>query len=187
MIHSSQFKAILDTNVIYPIITRDILFWFAFYDLFTPKWSNHIFNEWKAVLIRKGVTELEAQNRIQKANLAFPNALVFNYEEIIDCLDLPDSNDRHVLAAAIKSNSDVIVTNNIKDFPVFYLNKYGIHLRSPDDFLTDLIDLNNLDAVKAFKEMVLNKKNPELNEYETLNQLRKNGSSNTADFLHALL
>jgi hypothetical protein len=47
MIHSVRFTAVLDTNVIYPVIIRDLLFWFAYYDMYTPKWSNHIFDEWK--------------------------------------------------------------------------------------------------------------------------------------------
>lgn len=55
MIHSVRFIAVLDTNVIYPIEIRDLLFWFAYYDLYTPKWSEHVFDEWKDVMIRKGV------------------------------------------------------------------------------------------------------------------------------------
>ena len=50
MIHSVQFTAILDTNVMFPVITRDILLWFAHYDLYTPKWSKHIFDEWRDVM-----------------------------------------------------------------------------------------------------------------------------------------
>lgn len=71
MIHSVRFICVLDTNVIFPIEIRDLLFWFAHYDLYTPKWSKHIFDEWKNVMIRKGVSEKEANKRIQKANLAF--------------------------------------------------------------------------------------------------------------------
>ena len=60
MIHSVRFTTVLDTNVVYPVIIRDILFWFAYYDLYTPKWSEHIFEEWKKVLIDQGVSEAEA-------------------------------------------------------------------------------------------------------------------------------
>lgn len=55
MIHSVRFIAVLDTNVIYPVITRDLLFWFAYYDMYTPKWCKHIFDEWASVMQRKGV------------------------------------------------------------------------------------------------------------------------------------
>lgn len=50
MIHSVRFTAVLDTNVIYPVIIRNLLFWFAHYEMYTPKWSNHIFDEWKDVM-----------------------------------------------------------------------------------------------------------------------------------------
>ena len=187
MIHSVRFTAVLDTNVIYPVIIRDLLFWFAYYDLYTPKWSHHIFDEWKDVMQRKGVTPEESEKRIRNANLAFPDALVQRYESLIEHLELPDEKDRHVLAAAIKTNAHVIVSNNIKDFPEDVLDKYGLKIKSADDFLTDIIDLNPEIAIEAFREMVLNKKNPELDEYEVLDCLRKNGLKDTADYLHSLL
>lgn len=187
MIHSVKFKAVLDTNVIYPIVIRDLLFSFAFYELYTPKWSATIFREWKAVMIRKEVTEQEAEKRAQRANSAFPDAMVSNYESLMTNLTLPDEDDRHVLAAAIKSNADVIVTNNLKDFPEHYLSSFGIKAKSADDFLTDIIDLNPEIAIKAFKEMVLNRKNPNMDEFEVLESFRKVGLLDTANYIHALL
>ena len=187
MIHSIRFTAVLDTNVIYPVIIRDILFWFAYYDLYTPKWSDQIFDEWKKVMAEKGVSETEVARRTAIANLAFPDALVKNYHGLIDHLKLPDEGDRHVLAAAIKTNANLIVTNNIIDFPEEYLNSYSLKAKTADDFLTDIIDLNHDQAIAAFKEMVLNKKNPRLDEFEVLNQLRNAGLKDTANYLHALL
>lgn len=187
MIHSVRFTAVLDTNVVYPVIIRDILFWFAYYDLYTPKWSEHIFDEWKKVMKEKGVSEEEANKRMEKANVAFPDALVKNYKGLIDKLEMKDEDDRHVLAAAIKTNANLIVTNNIKDFPEAYLQSFGLSAKTADDFLTDIIDLNQEQAVAAFKEMVLNKKNPKMDEFEVLNQLRNAGLKDTANYLHAFL
>lgn len=187
MIHSVRFRAVLDTNVIYPLISRDLLFWFAHYDLYTPKWSKHIFDEWKEVMIRKGLDLREAEKRIAVVNSAFPDAMVKNYENLIPTLILPDQKDRHVVAAAIKSNSNCIVTNNFKDFPKNILENFEIAVISADDFLVDIIDLNHEQAISAFKEMVLNRKNPKMDEFEILNQLRKCGLAKTADFLHSLI
>lgn len=187
MIHSVRFKAVLDTNVIYPVVIRDLLFWFAYYELYTPKWSDNIFEEWETVMIRKGVNVAEAHKRVRKANLAFPDALVKNYGGLIENLKLPDEKDRHVLAAAIKTNANVIVTNNLKDFPCEYLDSFGLKAKSADDFLTDIIDFNQEEAIRAFKEMVLNRKNPAMDDYQVLESLRKNGLKDTADYLHALL
>ena len=138
-------------------------------------------------MIRKGITKEEAEKRVQRANSAFPDALVINYETLIANLTLPDENDRHVVAAAIKSNADVIVTNNLKDFPEEYLNSFGMKAKSADDFLTDIIDLNQDIAIRAFKEMVLNRKNPNMAEFEVLERLRKVKLFDTANYLHTLL
>lgn len=187
MIHSVRFKAVLDTNVIYPVIIRDLLLWFAYYDLYTPKWSQHIVDEWQSVMERKKIEKEEAEMRVQKVNYAFPDALVQNYCGLVDSLNLPDEKDRHVLAAAIKINADIIVTNNIKDFPADYLESFGLTAKTADDFLTDIIDLNQDEAIAAFKEMVLTKKNPTVDEFQVLEQLRKVGLTETANYLHALL
>ncbi len=127
------------------------------------------------------------KKRVEKANLAFPDALVENYEGLIKQLELPDENDRHVLAAAIKTNANIIVTNNLKDFPANYLESFGIKVKNTDDFLTDIIDLNQEQAVAAFKEMVLNKRKPSLDEYHVLSQLRQIGLNECADYLHTLI
>lgn len=94
MIHSVKFTCVLDTNVIYPIEIRDLLFWFAHFELYT---------------------------------------------------------------------------------------------QSVDDFLTDLIDLNHQRAIEAFRRLVMNRRNPDLDEYQVLDAFRRNGLKDTADYLHALL
>ena len=187
MIHSVRFTCVLDTNIIYPIEIRDLLFWFAHYELFTPKWSNHIFDEWEKVMKEKGVGDEQIKKRTNMANLAFPDALVSHYEPLIETLTLPDLKDRHVMAAAIKTNANVIVTNNLKDFPEEYLATFGLSVKSADDFITDIIDLNHDKAVEAFRKLVLNRRNPDLDEFEVLNILRKNGLKDSADYLHSLI
>ena len=187
MIHSIRFTCVLDTNVIYPLWIRDLLLWFAYHDLFTPKWSKHIFDEWLDVMKRKGVLEKDAIARTEIINSAFPDALVKNYEPLIESLTLPDIKDRHVLAAAIKTNASLIVTNNLKDFPKDYLASYGLSAKAADDFFTDIIDLNHERSIRAFRDLVLKKKNPPLDEFQVLDIFRRNGLKDTADYLHALI
>lgn len=64
--------------------------WFAHYDLYTPKWSENIFSEWKEVMIRKGISEEEAVKRIDNVQKAFPDAHVENYCTLIPSLELPN-------------------------------------------------------------------------------------------------
>jgi hypothetical protein len=56
-----------------------------------------------------------------------------------------------------------------------------------DDFLTDTIDLNNELALTAFRALVMNRNNPDLDEFQVLDRLRNNGLTETANYLHALL
>jgi predicted nucleic acid-binding protein len=187
MIHSVKFTCVLDANVIYPIEIRDLLLWFAHFNLFTPKWSQGIFEEWISVMKRKGVESSEIERRVKNVNQAFPDALVENYESLIEGLQLPDPKDRHVLAAAIKTNANIIVTNNLSDFPEDYLASYGLSAKGADDFITDTIDLNQHRALEAFRRLVSIKRKPPLNEYEVLSRYRKLGLANAADFLHTLI
>ena len=90
MIYSVAFTCVLDTNVIYPLWTRDLLLWFAHYDLYTPKWNQNIFEEWHAVMLRKGINEAVANKRANDMTLAFPDVLVENCEALIENLELPD-------------------------------------------------------------------------------------------------
>jgi hypothetical protein len=132
------------------------MFWFAHHDLYTPKWSKHIFDEWIEVMKSKGMPENDRNKRISIANEAFPDALVENYEPLIHTLTLPDDKDRHVLAAAIKINANLIVTNNLKAFPADYLASFGLSAKDADDFLTDIIDLDHETSVKAFRRLIEN-------------------------------
>ncbi len=182
-----RLVAVLDTNVIYPIEIRDLLFWFAHFDLFEPKWTKHILFEWEDVMERKGIPKEESKRRSNIANLAFPYALVTKYNFLISGLILPDDKDRHVLAAAIKVKANVIVTNNLKDFPKEYLATFGIVAKSADDFIYDLIKMDSINTVEAFTKMVLNRRKPNLNADDVLNNLRRNGLLKSATLLQSIL
>lgn len=142
MIHSARFTTVLDTKVIYPLYCREFQLWFAHFDMYTPKWSAHIFDDWEKVMTDKGMPEEVRARQIEVVNQAFPDALVTAYEPIIPSLEMRDENDRHVLAAANKTNPNVIVTNNLEDFDNEYLSTINLTAKSPVDFLTDTVDLN---------------------------------------------
>jgi hypothetical protein len=71
-----------------------------------------------------------------------PDCLVSGYRALIDQLTLPDPNDRHVLAAAIRCQAGVIVTYNLGDFPPEALDVHGISAQHPDEFVGHLFDLS---------------------------------------------
>ena len=75
--------------------------------------------------------------------------LLTDYEYLIPTLTLPDPDDLHVLATAIQAKADLIVTFNLKDFPASILKNYQVEAISPDEFILELIDINESAVIQA--------------------------------------
>lgn len=96
----------------------------------------------RAVRERTGATAERVERTRRLLDASTLDCLVTGYEDLIGGLVLPDSNDRHVLAAAIVAGADVIVTRNLEDFPPEALGKYGIEALHPDEFLLHQLTLD---------------------------------------------
>lgn len=138
-----RFTALLDANVIYPAGLRDLLLRLADRNLYRVRWSEIIHDEWMRNVLkdRSDLTLDQLQRTRETMDRHFPDAVVVGFEPLIDGLTLPDADDRHVLAAAIRGRADVIVTQNLKDFPQEELDPYEIEAQHPDDFAFSLFDL----------------------------------------------
>lgn len=115
----------------------------ALTDLFRARWTDRVHDEWISALL-KNRPDLKAEQLQVTRNLMNSNVrdcLITDYEDLIETLALPDPDDRHVLAAAIRGRCDLIVTMNMKDFPPEALDRYGIEAQHPDDFIYYLMDL----------------------------------------------
>ena len=175
MIHSPKFTAILDANVLYPAPVRDLLLHLASFDLYKPKWTQTIQDEWKRNLLKKrpDLKTGQLDKTILEMNKAFPDASVEQYEILIPTFDLPDIDDCHVLAAAVRCHAEVIVTSNLKHFPEKYLSEFEIEAQHPDHFITNLIDLNPEKSLEAFRQQVSFLKNPPMTASQVLDSLEK--------------
>jgi len=183
MIHSNKFIVVLDACVLYPAPLRDLLLSLASKGLYKLKWSNIIQEEWSENLLNKR-TDLKREQikkTINAMNLAFPDAMTEGFEDLIPALNLPDKDDRHVLACAIRCNSKLIVTSNIKDFPSIELSKYDIEARTPDKFVADLIELDPELSCLALDELIARLRNPAKTREEVFSSLSKNGLSECID------
>jgi predicted nucleic acid-binding protein len=125
----SNFIVIFDACVLYPAPLRDFLMHLALMDLFRAKWTQQIHEEWISNLLknRKDLTREKLERTKALMNEAAQECLVENYETLIPGLKLPDPDDRHVLAAAIKGGAALIVTFNFEDFPNSTLKQYDIN------------------------------------------------------------
>jgi predicted nucleic acid-binding protein len=132
-------KAVLDACVLYPTVLREILQGAGATELFQPVFSDRILREWVLATAKLGPeAPVVAAGEAAALQAAFPRAVVRAHPEIEARLHLPDPNDRHVLATAIASGADVIVTFNAQDFPGHTLAAEGITRRDPDGFLWEL-------------------------------------------------
>ena len=120
-------------------------------------------------------------------NAAVPDSLVTGFEQLIDGLDLPDPDDRHVLAAAVRAGAQAIVTANLSDFPAAKLTPYGMEAIHPDDFLLDLLDLAPGAIANVVVEQAAGLKNPPRTVEDLLGTLRDQGLVRSVAKLHEVL
>lgn len=139
----SSFTVLFDACVLYPAPLRDLLMHLALMDLFRARWSDLIHDEWirNVLKSRPDLKPEQLQRTRDLMNAHVRDCLVTGFESIIPSLTLPDPDDRHVLAAAIRGGADLIVTFNLKDFPQQVLAPFGIEAQHPDDFLISQLDL----------------------------------------------
>jgi hypothetical protein len=107
------------------------------------------------------------------------DCIVENYEYLIDSIQLPDPDDRHVVAAAIKSGANYIVTYNLRDFPESELAKYEIVAQHPDEFIFNQIDLNIAKVCDAVRSHRSSLKNPPFSQDDLLDCYLKSGLIST--------
>jgi len=153
----------------------------ALTDIFRARWSQRVHEEWIQALLRNrsDFTRFQLERTRNLMNSHVHDALVEDFEHLIDGLTLPDPNDRHVLAAAIKSHSNFIVTNNLKDFPSNVLSSFDIEALHPDVFVLRLFDISAQDVVSAASEQRHSLKNPPKTALEYLATLERQGLTGT--------
>ncbi|HVX61856.1 MAG TPA: PIN domain-containing protein [Pirellulales bacterium] len=177
--------AVYDANVLYPAPLRDLLLRLAQTGLVRAKWTDVIHEEWiRNVLKNNPTLSIDRLSRTRKLmNDAVRDCLVTGYEELIDSLALPDPDDRHVLAAAIRASADLIVTFNLKDFPAETLAPFCVEAQHPDAFLTGLIDVSPDDVFLAVRRQREGLRNPPKTAHELLDTLESHGLPETVALL----
>ena len=181
----SPYPVVLDACVLYPARMRDLLMHLGIIGLYQPKWSNSIQEEWCRNLLgnRPDITPESLQRTCWLMNKAIPDANVTNYEPLIEGITLPDIDDRHVLAAALRAKAEVIVTLNSKDFPETVLNMFNIEALHPDDFIVDLFDLNPALTLEAVRRQRASLRHPPMTVSQFLEMLSHQGLTQTVQLL----
>ena len=184
----SKITAVLDSCVLYPAQLRDLFMHLALTKVFRPRWSNDIHNEWIAAVLRNR-PDLKESQLLRTRSLMDSHVigcLVRDYEKYISGINLPDEKDRHVVAVAIKAEADVIVTFNLKDFPLEEIEKYNILAKHPDIFLEQLLLDNTESFIKAVNQLLASLKRPPVSKEHFLSILENSGLTKTARKLKSL-
>lgn len=178
-----MYTAILDACVLVPNALCDTLLRLAERGFYRPLWSQRILQEveWALASVHREIPHDRIERRLDAMNATFEDALITGWEPVCAGLDLPDPDDRHVLAAAIRSGAQAIVTFNLKDFPEDRLSPTGVAATHPDEFLLDQLDLHPGLARQVLIEQAADLANPPSDLAGVLNRLERCGVPRFAD------
>ncbi|MEX2291453.1 MAG: PIN domain-containing protein [Mycobacteriales bacterium] len=180
-----SFIVVYDANVLYPSTLRDLLIRIAQAGLVGAKWTDEILDEVFDNL-RGNRPDLNpaALDRTRELMVrAVRDCLVVDYQPLVDAIQLPDPKDRHVLAAAIKSRAQVIVTTNLEDFPAHRLDGWNVEAKHPDEFVLDQIDLDRQAVYGAVQRIADAWRNPPGTILDVFDRLERDGLAEPLDLV----
>jgi PIN domain len=155
--------------------------------LYRARWTAQIHEEWISAIL-KNRTELhraQLERTRDLMNASVLDCLVTDYEDLIPSINLPDIDDRHVVAAAIKSHCAAIITFNLDHFPQTELQKYDVEAQHPDEFIHHQFGLDRAAVVTAARSIRLRLKNPAVSGEDYLRRLAAQGLPKTVTELGA--
>lgn len=187
---ANRFTAFIDACTLASVLRRNILLTLAEAEFFRVTWSRMVLDETERAIEKmateKGLADPagRAARARQAMETAFEEAMVTDFESFMDTsADLPDKDDIHVVAAALKTQAAIIVTENLADFPEKILSKLGLEVRTADAFIADTIGLDAGKAVAALKTMRERLKQPEKSAEQLLLDMEAAGLTQSVDAL----
>ncbi len=189
---ANRFTILTDACSLFSPLTRNLLLSLAEGEFFRLRWSERILDEVEQAITRsyaqKGVADgAERAARARGAmERAFEEAAVTGYDGLLSNLgELPDADDAHVIAAAIKTRASVIVTENLRHFPDRILKPLDLEAKRADTFIADTIDLDIGRAIPIVRRMRERLKRPEKTAEALLLDMEASGLTQTVDSLRA--
>jgi hypothetical protein len=189
-VFANRFTALADACALVPALNRNLLLSLAEAEFFRVRWSARILDETERA-IAKLMRERGADAAADRAQYipaamerAFEDASVTGHERLIGSLgNLPDPADAHVIAAAVKTRASVIITDNVRHFPLELLRPLDLEAKTVDAFLADTIGLDTGRAVAAIRRMRERLKRPEKTPEVLLLDMEAVGLTQTVDAL----
>lgn len=167
---------VYDACVLHPAPLRDLLIRLARAGLVRARWTDTILDEcFRSILRRRPALAGPLERTRELMNAAVRDCLVEGYEELVDQVSLPDPDDRHVLAAAIRSGAATIITANLGDFPPVSLVPYRVEAQHPDDFVVELIDSAPAIVLSVVAQQAADLRSPPRTVDDVLDALQQAG------------
>lgn len=187
---ANRYTALIDACSLADSLRRNLLLNLAAEEFFRARWSETIMGETERAITRiaagRGYDDAEprAVRACAAMTRAFPDAVVRGFDIMMEAAGaIPDRKDRHVLAAALHTQAQTIVTENLRDFPAEVLRPLGIEARSADDFIADTISLDVGRAVSAIRVMRSEFRRPALTAEQLIRDMEARGLLATAETL----
>lgn len=181
-------RVLLDANVLYPAALRSLFMDLGVLGVIDIHWTDQIQDEWTRNLLshRPDLGETKLRRTRYLMNRALDGANLSGYGPLIQHLELPDPDDRHVLAAAIHGQVELVVTQNLRDFPAPILAKYSVWAIHPDELLCTLMQTHPSQLAQALEAQQARYRNPPVTSAELRDMLRQQGASLFAQALTEL-
>ena len=187
---ANRYTALVDACSLVSVLRRNLLLSLADAEFFRLRWSQAILDETEKALAKlhdqRGNADGDARARRAVAAMtkAFPEAMVDDFAQLLaKPVGLPDPDDEHVIAAAVKTQAHAIVTENISDFPAELLGRFNLEARTADEFIADTIALEEGLAIPAIRNMRLRLKQPEMDASDLLRSFEAHGLFETVAVL----
>ncbi len=187
---ANRYTALVDACTLVSAPKRDLLLTLAEAEFFRVRWSQRILDETERALegifVERGFDDAgtRASRSVEVMCTAFPEGLVPDSGHTASMIfGLPDAGDEHVLAAAVQTQAQAIVTENIRHFPDEVLQPLHLEARTADEFIADTIALDEGKAIAAIRILRERLKKPELTAEAYLRSLEAHGLFATASLL----
>jgi predicted nucleic acid-binding protein len=181
-----RYAVVLDACVLVPVALADTFLRAAEKGLYRPLWSERILTEAREAIeeIHPGI---DVHKRFDDMRQAFADAMVTGWKELEAGIRLPDKDDRHVVAVAVRSGAQTIVTVNVEDFPAAALGPLGLEAVHPDPFLLDQLDPSPPTVLQVIHEQAAHTRQPPLSPQDLASVLSRAGVPGFADQIRRLM
>lgn len=174
-----HLRVFIDTSELYPFSVMDVLLTMSENFLFTWVWTDELLDEWERVIVEDRQRTVESARSVTDAVrswFAMSRLDPAHYRSRVSDDLSPDPGDRIHVAACLDGRADVLLTRNLKDFPVEMLAFRGVRVMTADDFLVDLLRRRPSAVQEAFVATASARRRPHLDACELVDRVDRAGT-----------